>query len=282
MSQWLFLNDDFVLSQDASISFRDLSIQRGYGIFDFFRISGGVGVFLEDHLDRFLNSAEKMHLPVGKTRDALRRIIDDLIHKNNIIDSGIRITLTGGNSPDGYSIATPNLILAQQHFQPCSAEQFKKGIKLMSHNHERQLPEVKTIDYLMAIHLQPELRKRQADDIIYHDEGSITECPRANIFMVTGNNKIITPSEKILKGVTRKKVLELAKQDFEVEERSITLDELKSASEVFITSSTKQILPVRQIDDVVYPKENQVAGILYGRLNTLIATSQENKLQTTS
>jgi len=106
----------------------------------------------------------------------------------------------------------------------------------------------------MAIWLQLQVKEQGADDILYYNEASISECPRANIFMVK-EGKLITPAQNILKGVIRKHVLQLAADMLPVEERDIPLQELKLAEEVFITSTTKQVLPVRQVDEVVLFKE---------------------------
>jgi len=270
MPQWVFLNGRFVQTAEATLSFRDLAIQRGYGIFDFFRIHAGCPVFLDDHLDRFFRSARQMHLPIVFTREQLSIAIHELIRKNTIQHSGIRITLTGGNSTDGYSLAEPNLVMAIQAFQPCSPDQFSKGIRLMTVDHQRQLPAVKTIDYLMAIHLQPALKNAGADDVLYHNKGQVRECPRANFFLLTKDGVLVTPGKDVLHGITRSKVLQLASSLCKVEERELDLVELRTAREAFITSSTKQVLPVRQIDDLQLPAANPVAEQLNAALSSLI------------
>jgi D-alanine transaminase/branched-chain amino acid aminotransferase len=187
-----------------------------------------------------------MRLEVGKSREELQTIITQLIQKNAISNGGIRITLTGGNSDDGYQIAKPNLIVSLHLFQSPTPEQFEKGIKLVSYEHQRQLPLVKTIDYLMAVWLQPYIKQQQADDVLYHQNGIITECPRSNLFIVTQDEKVITPSENVLKGITRKRIL--ATPHFQTQERSISLQEVLEAKEVFISSTTKIILPVTGIN----------------------------------
>src|SRR4029079_13953382 len=88
------------------------------------------------------------------------------------------------------------------------------------------------------------VRQHNADDILYHQNGIVTECPRSNFFIVTGEGRIITPSKNILKGVMRAKLIEVAATKFIVEEREITIDEIKTAKEAFITSTTKILLPV--------------------------------------
>lgn len=104
----------------------------------------------------------------------------------------------------------------------------------------------------MAVWLQPKRAEAGADDILYHYNGVISECPRSNFFVVTAENKIVTPAEGVLQGITRKKVLQLAGKHFDVEERAVALDELKTAKEAFITSTTKRILPVAQVDKTIF------------------------------
>ncbi len=200
-------------------------------------------------MTRFYQSASQMQLNVSKKREELGSIIYDLIEKNNLSHSGIKITLTGGYSTDGYALAKPNLVISQHLFPVPTQENFEKGIKLITYSHQRQLPQVKTIDYVMAIWLQSLIKEKRADDVLYHTNGVITECPRANFFIVTKDDKILTPADNILKGITRMKVLELAASDYEVEEKQISINDIQNAREAFITSSTKRILPIVQVDD---------------------------------
>jgi D-alanine transaminase/branched-chain amino acid aminotransferase len=252
MTGWAYINNDFVPAEKASISFRDLSFQRGYGIFDFLRVHENLPLFMEDHLERFFASAGAMHLAVPKSKTDIARLIEQLVQRNQLPQSGVRLGLTGGESPDGYNIGTPTFVLSQHLFTPVTTDQLHKGIRLLTHEHRRQLPHVKTIDYLMAIWLQPRLRESGADDVLYHFNGVITECPRANFFVVTKNNTLLTTPSGILSGITRKRVLQLASEHVKTEERPVTLNDIREAREAFITSTTKGILPVAQIDDVHY------------------------------
>jgi len=240
---YVYINDTFVESAQASLLISDLSIQRGYGIFDFFKTINGKPIFLEDHLERFYHSANKMHLDVGYTKEQLKSILDELLVKNNIPDAGIRITLTGGYATDGYTLAKPNMVITQQPLS-LKLEIDPKGISLVTYPHQRQLSDVKTLDYLMAIWLQPFIKEQGADDVLYHADGLIKECPRSNFFIVNGNNEVITAQNHVLKGVIRKNVLQLNHPDFKVIERDFNLQELENATEAFITSTTKHILPV--------------------------------------
>lgn len=274
MSQWVFIDKSFVTEENAHIHFRDLAIQRGYGVFDFFRLVDNQPVFINDHLERFYFSAEQMHLKVEFDKEELKTIIKELVDKNDLPFSGVRITLTGGYSPDGYQIISPTLIISQHSFASPNELQLKEGIRLISYEHQRQLPQVKSIDYLMAIWLQPLLKEKNADDLLYHQSGIISECPRSNFFIVTEENKIVTAAANILKGITRKKLLELY-AEFQIEEREISLKEALHAREAFITSTTKLILPVYSIDGKVISKgqRGRVTEKLTNALTGLYAES---------
>jgi len=239
------INGDFVLKNEASVLISDLSIQRGYGIFDYFRTVNNLPLFLEDHLDRFFYSISEMNLELPINRQEIKQIIQQLIAKNNIPDSGIRMTVTGGYSEDGYSVAKPNLLITQTAFT-FNKESFNKGINLITYNHQRQLSSVKTIDYLMGIRLQPFIKAQKADDVLYYNNNEITECPRSNFFMVTQKGEVITPSNNILKGITRKKILNFP--EFNIIEANVKPGHLQSAKEAFISSTTKNVLPVLEID----------------------------------
>ncbi|WP_109693889.1 aminotransferase class IV [Chitinophaga deserti] len=259
------INGAIVPESEAKVLISDLSIQRGYGIFDYFRAREWEPVFLEDHLDRFYHSASVMRLTPDVDRSRLKQLLRELIEINGVPHAGVRITLTGGYSENGYTLATPNLLitLAPYHYDPAI---FDKGIQLVKHDYQRQLPEVKTIDYLQAIYLQPYIREHHADDVLYHQNGSVRECPRANFWAVTENGDLITPADRILKGVTRKKILTM--RDLRPQEAQLPLSSLVTAREAFITSTTKIVTPVLNIDGrpVGNGKPGPIAAEIYRRL----------------
>lgn len=271
MSLYTIVNSAFIPADKAFVLISDLAVQRGYGIFDFFKTINGRPIFLDDHLDRFYHSANQMHLAVRPNRDELKTLLFELMSRNKLPDSGVRITLTGGYSPDGYELVTPNMIIMQQPLK-INKEINKQGIKLITYPHQRQMPQVKTIDYLMAIWLQPLIKEHGADDVLYHDNDLLRESPRSNFFLVTHNNEILTSNTQVLPGVIRKKLLGLNGEDFTVKEAPITLDDLKNCKEAFITSSTKNILPVTEIDGQVVSdgQAGEISVQLYHKLQELI------------
>lgn len=244
----VFLNHNFIAEAQASLLVTDLSIQRGYGIFDFFKTINGKPVFLDDHLTRFYNSAKKMHLHISQTPEELKDIITELMQRNNLPDSGIKMTLTGGYSADAYTLpATQNLIITQTALTLPKGLQ-ADGITLITYPYQRQLSEMKTLDYAMAIWLQPLIKENNADDVLYQYDGFVKETPRANFFIVTTEGEVVTAKNNVLSGVIRKNILNLKDTGFQLTARDFSLEELYNASEAFITSTTKNILPVLKVD----------------------------------
>lgn len=264
------INNTLLPAADAHIHISDMSVQRGYGIFDFFKIIHNRPVFLKEHLDRFFASARAMRLHCPLSREALIQAIEELIQKNELPQSGMRLTLTGGYAADGYSIHDPNLLLVQQPLQ--LTKELQPGIRLITHEHQRQLPHVKSIDYLMAVWLQPHIRQQEASDVLYHQQGIITECPRSNFFIVNKHDELVTPGLNILAGITRKKLLELAAGSMTVKEAPVTIADLREAKEAFVTSTTKHLLPVIQIDDITIADGHAgpVTSALFGELINMV------------
>lgn len=247
IGKYVSVNGGLVLAEDAGIGVGDLAMHRGYGIFDYFKLVNGRPIFMEEHLDRFFNSAREMYLDVEPSREQLRKAVEELIYRNDMPASGIKLLLTGGYSEDGYKMGKPNLLIIQYPLAFQEENVPGMGLKLATHNHQRQLPYIKTIDYLAAVRLHPFMKENGIDDILYHNNGTITECPRANFFIVT-NNEILTPANNILRGITRSKALKFQIDGYPVVERDFTLDDIANAREAFVTSTTQYASPVAEID----------------------------------
>ena len=104
---FISINKQIVPVAEANLHVSDLAVQRGYGIFDYFKVVDGHAYFLDHYLNRFYSSAAVMRLTVPVTEEELRDMIYTLISKNNLRESGIKMILTGGYSPDGYQPAEP-------------------------------------------------------------------------------------------------------------------------------------------------------------------------------
>lgn len=241
-----FINNSFVPYRDATLHISDVGLQRGFGIFDYFISVNGAIPFFDDYLNRFYLSAEKLNLKVPFDRGDLKEKIYHLLNENKLAITGIKLLLTGGFADDLYTPTDPNFLIINIPV-PNYSDTYSDGIKLLLLDYVRYLPEVKTTFYLPALSLLPELKRIGALETLYHHKGIVYEATRANFFIIK-NGVLITPSEGILKGITRKHVLKVARLQMKVEERIVKLDEIFDSDEIFITGTSKHILPVVNID----------------------------------
>ena len=248
MIKYYNVNGAIVPIENAVINVRDLGFLRGYSVFDFFRIYKGQPVFIEDHLARLERSANELGLQLPYSKAELVEKIIALAKANEMDFGGIKIILTGGYSSDGFLPATPNIVMLAGKLPTYDVSLYTKGSKLMAYEYIRETPYTKTTNYLKPISIQQEIEAAEAFDVLYHDGVYISESARSNFFIVNHEGTIITPDKDALKGITRKHVLAIARKHFKVEIRPLSIKETMAAREAFITSTTKGVMPVRQVD----------------------------------
>lgn len=248
---WWYINGSWVHPHEATISINDVGVLRGYSVFESFRTYDRRPFHLDEHLVRLYRSAEMIEMDVSYTREFLAGLLHELIERNPYKHATIRMLVTGGASEDGILPAGKNgLALLITELAERDMERFARGTKLITTHLQRVSPEAKTSNYVSAIRALKEAAQRDASDALFvNEQGHVLEGTRSNFFVFRGD-VLITPHVGVLLGVTRNAILELARGRFQVEERPILLTELPSVDEAFITSSSKEITPVIQIDDI--------------------------------
>ncbi len=262
-----FLNGKYLEYAEAAVHVSDIGLQRGYAIFDYFLEMEGRIPFYDDYLDRFYTSADRLGLKVPLCRKDLKETIAELLRQNRMKSSGIKLLLTGGYSDDLYTPSTPSFMILNLplHHNP---GEFSDGVKLILLDYQRHIPEVKTTFYLPSIALLPKMREAGAIEVLYYHNGLISETTRANIFLIK-NNMLITPSPGVLRGITRMHVLATAKNLMPTQEREVKLDEVWTADEIFITGTSKHVMPVIGIEG------RMIGNGKPGRLTRMIAEAFE-------
>ncbi len=243
-----FVNDEILPASRATLKISDLTLLRGYGIFDFFRTSNGKPFLMEEYLSRFSNSASLMDLKLPLEKNKIGEVVLDLLKRNKFKESGIRMVLTGGYSEDGFTPGEPNFFILIEPIHFPDEKYYQQGIKLITYEHLREWSDVKTINYLTPIKIRKDIEQNKGYDVLYFFNGNILEVSRSNFFIIR-DGKLITPGQHVLHGITRKTVMKLAAQIMKVEERDIPVSELSHADEAFITGTTKRVMPVTLIDD---------------------------------
>jgi len=250
-AQW-YIDGRWAHPREATISINDTAILRAYSVFESLRTYDRRPFHLDEHLARLYRSAELIDLDIPYTREQIAAVIREVIARNAYKHATIRIFVTGGETEDSIlPTGKPVLVVLITPLGERDMQRFAQGIKVITTHLQRIMPEAKTNNYVAAVRALKEAARHNATDVLFvNEQGHVLEATRSNFFIFRGDT-LVTPRQGILIGVTRNVVLNLARDRFAVEERPVLLDELSLVGEAFITSSSKEILPVVQIDDLV-------------------------------
>lgn len=252
MKPTCFLNGDIIPLDEAKIGVLDLSLLRGFGIYEGLASHEGEPFRFHDHFARFQSSALALDLTIPFSEEETLRAMREVVKRNAPSGRGIiRMILTGGKADGGIKHVAGRevLYIVSEPMTPYPSAWYTQGAKMITHEHRRAFPEYKTIDYTAAVLLQPTIAKSGAAEVLYVSGEEVLECTGSNVFAVK-DGALLTPKDGILLGITRKVTIEIAKEaGLTVAERTLSLPELLDADEVFITSSFKDIVPVTNIDE---------------------------------
>jgi len=246
-----YINGEFVNADSASVPARDLAILRGFGVFDYLRTYGGVPFQLGAHLRRLQRSADLIELACAWDLETLGEIVLETLRSNCFEETGIRLVVTGGDSPSGFMPGGDSrLLVMATALQVLPAAVYQRGAAVATVEQYRHMPEAKTINYIPGIMAQRRAQRLVPDaiDAIYCADGLVVEGTRSNIFIFR-DGRWITPDDGLLPGITRAEVIKLLRRGGQLELRAITLNEFYSADEIVLTSTTKEIVPIVQVDD---------------------------------
>lgn len=263
-----YIDGEYVDENDALLPVTDLAVLRGYGVFDFTRTYRGVPFKLAEHLARLRRSSDWIDLPLAMTDEEIGAIVTQTLKRNGYPEASVRIVVTGGESANGIIPADkPRLLVLVTPMRPLNPDSYRNGVKIITEQVERFLPEAKTLNYIPAIKALRRGAKTGAEEAVYiNREGHVLEGTTSNLFAFIGDT-LVTPEADILNGITRGVVIETARPYFTVEERPISYEELLKADEVFLSASNKQVLPVVGVDDAVIadgkpgPRTRRVMGL---------------------
>ena len=249
---YVYLNGDIVPASQAAISPFDIGLLRGYAVFDLLRTVGGRPFLLAEHLTRLRESAGHLGLSVPVGDEEIESAIAELLERNGHEEATVRLVLTGGVSPDGmtFDTATPTffIITSELHLPPDSL--YSQGGKLLTHLHRREVPLAKTTNYLTMVQIRPLADEAGAMDLLYHDGEHVYEAASASVYFVRGTT-ILAPRDSVLRGTVGSYVLDLARERHDVLFTDITLADAFSADEIFLTSTTRAVVPIVRLDDTV-------------------------------
>lgn len=263
----VYLNGAFLPLSEARIPVLDRGFLFGDGVYEVIPVYGGKPLRLEEHLRRLDQSLAGIRMPSPLADAEWAKVFDRLI--SGTADQSIYLQVTRGVAPRrDHAIPTgiaPTLFAMCTPIAPIPLD----GINAVTVDDIRwQRCNIKAITLLANVLLRQEAVDQGAVEAILVRDNNVLEGAASNLFIVL-NGTVITPpkGQYILPGITRDLVLQLAlEQGIPALERSITLEELKSAGEIWVTSSTREILAVIDLDGS--PVGNGRPGPLWARMQS--------------
>ncbi|MBC8048209.1 MAG: aminotransferase class IV [Fimbriimonadaceae bacterium] len=240
-----YRNGNYLPKHEISIGIDDLGFERGFAVFDYCRERNGKIPFLNDHLKRLQHSQSILNFKYPASIDTIEKIILHLQEENHLINSYFKTIISGKVIHDSIE---PVITIYQDNYVAYESAMYENGVSLIISEFAKPFPEYKTTFYLGALREFTRMKQNNAEDVLFYYDNIIRECSRCNIFIVK-NHLIYTPDKNMLQGVTKKHVVACAKEKYIVIEKDITVKELFEADEVFISSTTKNMMPVVRIED---------------------------------
>lgn len=250
-----YLNGRFSPLEQVCISPEDRGYLFGDGVYEVIRAYHGKPAFWEDHFSRLLRSAGAIKLPLLFEHNTFFELLESGIGQSGYSEAKIYVQVTRGVAPRDHafpSTVPPTVFMAFSEMSDLPEDYKGSGVRTITVPDIRWgRCDIKSLNLLPNVLAKQQAREAHAFEAIFIREGRVMEGATSNLFMVR-HTSVVTPliNHQVLAGVTQQKVLELSRHmGGRVECRPISLEELRSADEVFLTGTTIEVLPVKQIDD---------------------------------
>lgn len=272
-----YARGEWVSSETLGLSFREdpVGLVRGYRIFTACRTVNGVIFQKQAHIDRLFDSAKEIYMDLPHGPDTLSELLDKAVLQNASAGHEllIEIIYTGGLAQDNGTapVGAAQLLILVLPLKVPSQSWYDNGVHLATFVHQRPYPKVKLMFYLGAVIAHQTVVKEQGADMplfISPDTGQVLEGSTFNMFFVRDGELYTPPLDgRVLRGITRAVVLDAAKAlGIVIHDVPVLASELASFQEAFLTSSTRAIVPVRQIDSHCFLQSRDVTRRLMSYL----------------
>ena len=250
----VFINGEFLNQEDAKVSYEDRGYVFGDGVYEYIRAYNGKLFTVTEHFERFLRSASEIQIDLGYTVEELTDIVRQLLEVNDIQNGGIYIQATRGVAPRNHSFPTPEvkpvtMAFAKSYDRPY--DDFENGINAVTVEDIRWLRcDIKSLNLLGNVLAKEYAVKYNATEAIQHRGETVTEGASSNVYAIKDGEIYTHPvNNYILNGITRK-VIKWVAEDYNIpfNEETFTVDFLKNADEVIVSSTSAEVTPVVKID----------------------------------
>lgn len=281
MHRFVFHNDRVSPLSEVRLSPGQAGLLNGWGVFTTLRVYGGIPFAFERHWNRLARDADRVQLALSHSASATRKAIDAVIAANAIGDGSMRIYfIRNGSSLWGSDEELPDVDLIIYSID-LPARAGATELSLMPHGRHSANPlcGTKVTAWLNNVwHLEQARRAGFEDAILLNERGEVAEATAANVFCVRGGQVSTPPtSSGCLRGVSREVLLEIApRAGIPIAERTLVPDELLTADEVFISSTTRQVQTVVRIAEKRFAA---APGPITQRLSRLFSEQVKEELE---
>lgn len=256
MGELLFLNGEILPLSEGKVSVEDRGFLFADGIYEVIRNYKGKPFTLEEHLERLERSAAGLMLELPHSREELKAICLDLLRRSGLEDSFFYIEVTRGAARRTHPFpeqARPTVVVFIRAMAAPDPRIRREGVKVITLPDERwACCHLKTVSLLPNVLASEKARRAGANEaLLYSPERILYEGSSSNAYLIEDHTLYTHPlTNKVLPGITRQVTLEVAGQiGLRVVEEPRSVEDFKAADEVFITSSTREIYPVVQMDE---------------------------------
>ncbi|MFV9511165.1 branched-chain-amino-acid transaminase [Tepidibacillus sp. LV47] len=259
MSEWVYMNGEYVKKEDAKVSVFDHGFLYGDGIFEGIRVYNGNIFRLDEHIKRLYDSAKSILLEIGMTQEEMKEAVVATVRKNNYRDAYIRLVVSRGIGDlglDPFKCEKPEVIIIVQPLALFPKELYEKGIRVVTVPTRRNTPDalnpqIKSLNYLNNVLVKIEANRAGASEaLMLNANGYVAEGSGDNIFIVK-NGVLYTPPTYLgaLEGITRKAIMDIAKKlGYQVIEQPFTRHDVYVADEVLLTGTAAEVIAVIDVD----------------------------------
>jgi branched-chain amino acid aminotransferase len=259
MGFYASVDGNVVPAEEARVSALDNGFTFGDSVYETLRTYGGRPFHLDRHLGRLRRSAGRLAIEIPLSDGDLAGRLDALLARAANDESYIRMIVSRGVGDISYRferVKGPTVVMAVRPYEPPPESHFAEGIAVIvssvRRNHPSALdPAIKSCNLINNILAVREAQARGAvEALLLNAAGDLAEGASSNVFLVRSGTLLTPPLDAgILPGITREVVLELAaRNDIPAREQRLTVEDLFGADEAFITSTLKEVAPVRTVD----------------------------------
>ncbi|MEC3883519.1 D-amino-acid transaminase [Halobacillus sp. HZG1] len=250
----ILTENDFVKQDTLKYPFEERGLQFGDGIYEVIRVYNGNYYLMDEHIDRLYRSAAAVKIDVPYKKEDMYERLEELLRKNEISgDAKVYLQITRGSAPRDHAFPdqTQANLYAYVKDLPRPISFLREGVSTITHEDVRwDWCYIKSLNLLPNVLAKQTAKEHECYEAILHKNGEVTECSSSNVYFVRQGKVYTHPAKKnILHGCVRMRVEAFCKKEqIEFIEEAFQVEDLAYADELFLSSSTSEIMPILKVD----------------------------------